>query len=697
MKPTHYFITLVFCLIAFTAQAQIMSVLNPDWPWGSESGAAIENVEIEVRPVGIFAEVAIAFDVECTVPELYDPEDQLEFVYNFNLEKQAVFNSSWLWIEEYISVGEIYDRFTGTEIYEGIVNRNEDPSILTKFSEETYELRIFPMHSDSTRRVRLSYLIPSIGSGGKSSIELPIQFIQDSWKTPSQVSLTVFDDDHFAQSPIIDFGWNLVQSGIDYLHYHLIDINQAESEVHYHQREPYTPLISTTQSDENFFQLVFDPNFEIPRQPINHVILIDHEAVNTNLSLESVFSHLQNAMGEMHETDKFLLVYSDFFTKFTSGELLQYNTATLLQSFEVIADDDVDTYSNLTKTFPETLSKIEELGEDVVLTILSSGSEFTSFGKTNDFYSEVVEIIAELPMHVEINCLDYAVDKPYAFSSAGVHYYGNDYLYKLLSELTLGEHEEINHLSDLEPTITEVIASSELFVAEFDIHLDIDDGFAYDLYFLNADNNEIAIDQPIGVVGKYYGEGGISLTVDALVNGDFYSYSRELEESDFVDASADAQNLWTTQYILHNEFNSNPDIIRDVVEKSEEESLLSYQTVFLCLEPDSTAQTLEEDDSPLTSIDDLEEQQLQLDVYPNPFTNKLIVTIKSDETYGRGDLFLRVTNALGQLVYESIEFTRDNSDYSFEWSPDLSLEEGLYYIQIISPSNQMTQQVLLAR
>lgn len=52
---------------------------------------------------------------------------------------------SWLWIGDEISKAMILDKWTASSIYENIVKRRKDPSILTKMSDLQYELRIFPM------------------------------------------------------------------------------------------------------------------------------------------------------------------------------------------------------------------------------------------------------------------------------------------------------------------------------------------------------------------------------------------------------------------------------------------------------------------------------------------------------------------------------------------------------------------------
>ena len=64
--------------------------------------------------------------------------------------------------------------------YEGIVKRRKDPSILYKRGNDNYELRIFPMAGNESRKVRITYLVPVEWRASKVTAALPINILESS-------------------------------------------------------------------------------------------------------------------------------------------------------------------------------------------------------------------------------------------------------------------------------------------------------------------------------------------------------------------------------------------------------------------------------------------------------------------------------------------------------------------------------------
>ena len=55
---------------------------------------------------------------------------------------------------------DILERSTAFNIYEGIVNRRKDPSVLYKNQEDAYEFRIFPLPGQKAGRSNLLFSLP---------------------------------------------------------------------------------------------------------------------------------------------------------------------------------------------------------------------------------------------------------------------------------------------------------------------------------------------------------------------------------------------------------------------------------------------------------------------------------------------------------------------------------------------------------
>jgi len=91
------------------------------------------------------------------------------------LPENAIVDDSWLWIGKDIIKAKLMDKWTATGIYEGIVKRRKDPSILMKQSATQYELRVFPLVGNQTRKVKITYLMPITWSKINVAASLPTE------------------------------------------------------------------------------------------------------------------------------------------------------------------------------------------------------------------------------------------------------------------------------------------------------------------------------------------------------------------------------------------------------------------------------------------------------------------------------------------------------------------------------------------
>jgi len=129
MKMRKYFILLgmLFLWINQGHSQNWLSVSDPrnSWEW---SPGWVESMTVTVHPKGIYSEVGLY--LEFSAGSMFEKSDTLEIVYKFTLPPNALVVDSWLWIEDSIVQAEIRDRWTASAIYEGIVQRRRDPSIL---------------------------------------------------------------------------------------------------------------------------------------------------------------------------------------------------------------------------------------------------------------------------------------------------------------------------------------------------------------------------------------------------------------------------------------------------------------------------------------------------------------------------------------------------------------------------------------
>ena len=302
-------------LLSLQAQSRLI-IDHPDaftwgWWWNLSEGE-ISEATLVLEPKGAFlqCEMTLVFSAE-HVP-VWGSDDSLEVEYFFDLPKGSIVYDSWLWIENYISYGIIMDKDSATFIYEEIVDRKTDPSILKTSWYNNYELRIYPITPDGPRKVKISVLLPTEWSKDYVMSTIPLEGIF-SFFSGDDVQLILKQDSVF-QNPIIlerpDWNLNLQHSPLYGDHVELLLDGQSPNDnltLAYGSpigpgEDSYASFVSTA-TDSGFYQLAILPEASFPTAPPSKVlILLDHEEANANDVREFV---KEIAKRELSPTDSF--------------------------------------------------------------------------------------------------------------------------------------------------------------------------------------------------------------------------------------------------------------------------------------------------------------------------------------------------------------------------------------------------------
>jgi Vault protein inter-alpha-trypsin domain len=189
MKNRTLFLPLL-ALLSFSVTAfatDLLRVQDPKSTWRYGQGT-IEKAVLSVRPVGMYMEYGLYLTFSARGLG-YTHSDTMEVQFQFELPPGSIMYDSWLWIGDTIIRGEIMDKWTAESIYEEIVNRRRDPSILYKRSDTQYELRIFPMLGDESRKVKLTYLVPAQWNAKNVMSLLPTNLLRTSKNTVTGLSV----------------------------------------------------------------------------------------------------------------------------------------------------------------------------------------------------------------------------------------------------------------------------------------------------------------------------------------------------------------------------------------------------------------------------------------------------------------------------------------------------------------------------
>lgn len=688
MKKINF---LFIYLITIGTLVSQMYILDPQ-SWWQQDYASIDKVSFKVQPAGLFAEVSVDFELSTMSPDFFNPDTQLEFVMDFRLDENIVFNDSWLYIDHYISYGEIYERNYGTQIYESIVDRRSDPSILTKLSDRDYELRVYPLFPDSTRRVRLSYLAPLDISGSDAAVDIGIQNILGmSGDVPKDVTIEIVDNHTWTQGFLEDDNLELVEESTDSRIYKLRE-EQSIPAIQY-QSQIEGQYFGTYESDgEKYFQLMYDVDLGIEKEPTYNLFVIDHHQGLASASIGEIVDQMKAACHTLDETDFFNVMYFDFVTEIASEEWIPANEENINQIFRGISENNVISSSRLSSLIPEALNFIGNQNQDAQLFLFSSGEGFNAAWNSDEFLAEIESFYDDMNVVVNFDIIDYEVGSRFSTWEFGERLYGNEYLYRRLSVMFSGNYYPVAGEIAIKSAIQEAIEYDYGVLSEFDLDIDPQSGITYGNYMTNGASGLLQINEPIMVTGKFKGEMPFEFDFKFFKDGVLYDQSTTID-SENLSLNYLARSAWHANYLLENEDDS--ELIRQVVDVSTEERLLCKRTVFLCLEDEVAAQNGngQVDDTVIVSTDD-ETLDLAFSAYPNPFRDALNIELAGMKVQSTNDLSVRVFTMTGVEVADlSDKVNLSGETATATWLP-YDLEPGMYLIRIRIGDRIMTKKVI---
>ena len=259
--------TLILFLLIFSLSSANLFVQDP-LQWSSQPGN-IDSAIITVTPNSMFAHVdlELVYSASETSFASISPDAVLEVVTRFELPNDAIVIDSWLWIEEYISIAHLIDLNLATNIYESFVERAQDPSLLRFSSYGDYlDLNIYPMDGDSSRKVKLSFLVPMKDVGSNLSINPIVDiFTDDNPFAASYCKLILHSNDQNFQGyfDMASGNFSTIEATSAYSAYEL-NINAITSSfrITYPKPPVEISLIYKDDGDGGFFHI--DHYFDLP-------------------------------------------------------------------------------------------------------------------------------------------------------------------------------------------------------------------------------------------------------------------------------------------------------------------------------------------------------------------------------------------------------------------------------------------------
>jgi len=654
--------TLILCCILLTSVINLLgngynqlTVGDPRNSWWTNQGT-IDEASLTVRPKGLFMEYGLYLTFSSKGSNWTKATDTVEVALRFELPENAIIHDSWLWIEDSIVQAKILDRWSATATYENIVRRRRDPSIILKQSATQYELRVFPMAGNQTRKVKITYLMPATWNKSNVISILPTGIINTSFTRPANFPVLTWTDstwvnpqlmnnpeiafaakndtingDHFeAIIPASKFGMNL-NIGFD---------SPLENGLY---------LSGFQQGDEGIYQLAIFPDELFDAKVIKKaVFLIDYDESNTTVSSKELLNTVKNEMlMNLGSKDSFNILCSNL-------AVTQYSTSWVAASKQNIEEafnslnNPLSGYSNLSALLVKGIEFVKRNGYDGKIILISDADQYGDFQVANKLSIDLMKLMnPKIPIHIS----DYQTINSQYYFRDGQTYFGNDYFYSTLSRLTLGSYRAVrNNLS-----ISEAVSSSFKYLGgainSFDLHTSLKNGFCHSRYTMPDGGNTAYVDEAILQVGKFKGEFPFLIEISGEYNNKIFSNVLEVEKPVSTNDTI-SETMWTGQYIKKLESgNQSNDIINEIVFSSLNKRVLSKYTSFLCIEDTNMICNNCTPQQPVMTdiIDEITDQD-QVVVYPNPFVEKLSIEIMcSDPEEVSG---LTIFDVTGSVIYE---------------------------------------------
>lgn len=646
----------ICALLLISGQVYAYNYLNVGDPrnsWYTDQGT-IEEATLAIRPKGLFVEYGLYLTFSSRETEWTSESDTVEIVLNFELPEDAIIHDSWLYMKDYIAKAKIMDKWSASLIYEGIVNRRKDPSLLTKLSATQYELRVFPMAGNETRKVKITYLLPVEWHSKSISSKLPVGLLKSSKFNLQSLEVLTWANDDFI---------NPVFSDPDII---FTPVNEPDLGDHYKASIPFSSLNSDLQlsfessvengifltmynhkDNEGIYQLaIFPESILNPAEKKKVLVLVDFDAANSNLASSELLALIESELlNNLNETDSFNIMYSNLSIKSFSNNWENATEEKIKSAFASL-NSSLSSYSNLSSLLVSGIEFIKTQGTNGKILLISNSDQYGNQSIANTLINDILDLMDPV---IPIFISDYQSQNFEYNYINGRSYYGNEYFYSNLSRMTLGSIYRSWDGHTLSKILSESFKLIGGTINSFDLYTTVTNGYCYSRYNISGTNNIAYVNEPILQTGKFKGEFPFTMEITGEYNNQIFSKRLDLTEENASLSDSVAGKIWAGQYIKNLESaNQSNAIIDEIVYTSTESRILSYYTAFICLENDDYVCIDCQDETNTTSLTEYSQSDT-LKVYPNPF--KETITIELLLTSGEEVISLSVVDISGKTIY----------------------------------------------
>lgn len=695
MKSITHFLFLFFGLVVIGYSQPSLRLITPDWGWGgADNQLELSNARLVVEPQGLYFQVDMY--LEFAISPGFNFLDWKEVEYFFDLPKQAVVIDSWLWIENYISKGIIMDADSASQVYEGIVNRQTDPSILLKRSPTRYELRIYPITSILPRTVKISYLIPAEVDKEYLFSSLPLDNILPYLSSPALL-LDIVQDSSVAFPRILEYPGRPFTSYIDPDLGPMIRTSIPQDDLAYNNTLGIpSPLENgmfagfyPTDLYEGIYEVALLPEALNPDTAIRKVLfLIEYQHGNSSTPDRTVKMIYEQARRIMKEDDLFNFAYYNSSYRFSTGGYSWLSAdSTNLSNALIIPSSNLYSLHSLDNLLSSGLSLLDSIGGGTEVYLFTCNDGVRSTQVADQLLSSLGQF--QVPIHIA-DFQDQDFEQVYDPSTGS---YVNDkfeYFYQKVAENSGGSYTTLESAGNSMYKLILAPFNRELSNYDFsELDVSLSQGFGFD----RIESGQVdPITNSIRESGRYYGTLPMNIQFFTVKNQIYLPYDTVVSISDLTPLSAASKRTYTASYFQSNIGQMTQ---QEAKEYSVANRMLCQYTAFLCLE-DSVQQGLISTDPFvwLSIEDDLEELKTSVLISPNPFQTIQTITIEAEWLDQAGTLTMELFDVQGRLLtsFDTGQLTLTGEGYSLDWD-GTSLAQGTYMLVVTTDQGVISRMI----
>lgn len=701
----------ILCLYRSHAQYAHFVVADPQW--GRAESPTLEEASITLRPVGLYTEIGLYFTVSARNTS-FQKGQQLEAVLTFALPENSIINDSWLWVDTTIIRAKILDRWTASTIYENIVNRRKDPSILLKNGRNSYTLRIYPLIMGENRRVKINYLVPGQWSTTEVLSTLPAHIIGSNQRPTPAINIRAFFDDPW-QNPLlpshpeVPFAKKTDPILGSFYEATIPPKNLEGRDLSFSLKAPLRNglFLSRFGDDkQGYYQMALFPDqllaFTQSLQPKRIMVLVHHAQGNAiNLSAVQVLEKIRGQLKRaLRPQDYFNVILAGINPQAISKNWISASSTKVDSVFQELSKTNISSF-NLPGLLAEGIETIVASGaQDARVLLFANSVTEGNLETSNDLIKELSALKGnhDIPFYI----VDYAQRNITQYGINNRSFLGNEYFYLNWSRLTKGDYAQLyiccTSFEQVSNKVLDLVLSED---GALDIHTSLQNGFNYNRYNLNLGENEEFKDlrKPILQVGRYQGKWPFVVELSGSYGNNLFFDGVTVPLNETVETDSIGADSWAGNYIanLEQRGSNNNSQIAEIIRISIRERVLSNYTAFLCLEPCLNCQ--DQTQGPTVSTRDLQDSLVLSKISPNPFRERVMIQLKFKELMDLSKAQVAIYNHLGQIVRTFQELPQTKiQDLELQWDgangAGQEVPAGVYIFRLQTGSGQLSRKLV---